>query len=297
MFKKVFCISLEHDIEKRERTTKQLSKLQIPFEFHNACYGREHLLIDEQHVVPFGSEKGKWACNEFFVGPNARFIFDEWNKHMLVGEYGCIQSHIDVAKKAKELKLDGYLVLEDDVGISEDFWERIDLLEKEWPEDADIVFLGNIIHGKKLPNEKYKHSTHLWKIKTIKIQATHAFIVRANAYDKLIERWGEFDDIADNKLIDTCKSGELNGYVMLPYVTYQRDEYSEVNQTKNKEGKKKLRKMPQTRILYSEDSDISHAFGWEGKDDIDFSKKKTLQTEKELQFNGGNSDQKNKKLF
>ena len=207
-----------------------MNKLSIPFEFHYGFDGNK--LLSNEEIAKYSVSKQAGH-------------FGDWS--MSKGHYGCIQSHIDVCQKAKDLGLSSYLVFEDDVRISNDFWNRIKIIEEEIPEDIDFIFLGNIFYDESLIKNK-RISKHLWNVNGMEIFGTHSFIVRSSIYDKLISLWKQFDDIVDLKIIRAAKNKKFNMCMLIPHCTYQAPGYSDINNTN--------RSMIASTYLYSEKPDI-----------------------------------------
>ncbi len=232
LFEQIYVLTLEKNKEKQAIITEHLGKLDIGFEFWYGFNGNDDLTDEE--------------IAKYTVSPAARAFSRGERKPMTKGEYGCLKSHADIARDARKRGFNGYLVLEDDARVAPDFWERIKQLESEFPADTELLFLGNIFYGKKLPiRKKYQLTEHIWNFKTMNIMATHAFIVREAAYDRMIDLWESFDDIADLKIISAAKKEVVKGYCMLPYCAYQADGRSDINN--------KNRDMVSTRRLYSDD--------------------------------------------
>ena len=231
-FDNIYVLTLEKNKEKQDNIKNHLESFGIPFEFWFGFNGNVEL--SDQQIATHT------------VSPGARAFSRGEHKPMLKGEYGAVRSHADIAKNARERGLKNYLIFEDDARVSSDFWERIKILETEAPKDADIILLGTIFYGKKLPLKKYQVTDHLWDFKTMNIFGFHAYTVNQKAYDKMIELWEEFNDIADLKIISACKKKVLTGYCMIPHCSYQSSGISDINISK------KDRDMIRTKLLYSE---------------------------------------------
>ena len=102
------------------------------------------------------------------------------------GRAGCALSHAKILRKAKELNLDNYLVLEDDFDLCyspEDCLESLRLSLKELPENWNILYLGGNLTDEygTFPLEKF--TDNLFKLNSC--HTTHSFAVNSNFYDPL----------------------------------------------------------------------------------------------------------------
>jgi len=97
------------------------------------------------------------------------------------GGVGCMKSHLEVLKLAKQRGYNSVLILEDDFTFSVDrqtFWKELKTFEDK-KIDYDVVMLGcNLMKA-------YVFDDQLYKI--IEAQTTSAYIVHSRMYDKLIE--------------------------------------------------------------------------------------------------------------
>lgn len=110
---KVFVINLKKRFDRRFLISRQLDKLNIPFE------------LVEGTLSPGNKALGK-------------------------GELGCLLSHFFVLKYAQHLKLKNCLILEDDAKFSKKFIENFEALDI--PQDWDMLYLGgNVLEKRELP--------------------------------------------------------------------------------------------------------------------------------------------------
>lgn len=100
---------------------------------------------------------------------------------------GCFGSHINAIKYAKEHDLEKILILEDDIIIRDNFDCLNDL-----PNDWDMIYLGGILTKQTELKEKWVRGT-IW--------CNHAYIVKKNMYDVILQKYSEFgpEEIISNK--------------------------------------------------------------------------------------------------
>jgi glycosyl transferase, family 25 len=97
------------------------------------------------------------------------------------GGVGCMKSHIEVLKMAKERGYNSVLILEDDFMFlvdRETFWKELKNIEAK-SIDYDVIMLGcNLMKA-------YMFDDQLYKV--LEAQTTSGYIVHSRMYDKLIE--------------------------------------------------------------------------------------------------------------
>ena len=278
VFEKAYVIILKENIpSKDERIKEMLSVLDIPWEYHYAFNGEKELSDED--------------IKNYTLGPGARRGSSE-RVPMKKGEYGCVRSHVDVAKRARDENLSGYLVLEEDTLISPDFRERLVTIEKEMPEDTDMIFPGVNYLGPRLnpgsdrhttrmlPPIKHRKTEHLWDFSTIKHFGTFAILIKAQSYDKIIELWEHYDNIADLQVYNAGRREELKILNLVPTCTYKKDGQSFINN--------RTRDYHNTRSLYSPSPDIENAIGIRKL----IKEGKIIKNKYEVHWNGNWSQQK-----
>jgi GR25 family glycosyltransferase involved in LPS biosynthesis len=97
------------------------------------------------------------------------------------GQLACLSSHYNIIKKAKHNDFSKILIFEDDVILSDKlmdiFQKNIDTVPKDW---KMLYFGGNHLNGlEKITNNVYKMISSL---------TTHAYAVRSELYDEILNR-------------------------------------------------------------------------------------------------------------
>lgn len=135
--------------------------------------------------------------------------------HATIGAYGCKLSHINILKEAKRRGLETVLIFEDDaifgIEFAADFPRIVEDLSKQ-PWDMCFLFTGFTTKNIK------RISKVLAKIEGT--QCTHAYLVHARAYDKLLEAYENPEDKRDIDVIN-WKLGTLNIYAAWNDLVYQ----------------------------------------------------------------------------
>lgn len=114
-----FCISLKRSKERRDLVQKEFKKHKLDVKFFDAV-DRNDVTVPELCEIPRRSE----------VYPHTP------------GIHACMLSHLELYKKAAELKLPAICVFEDDVILADDFIQRIRYIEALENFEFDMLSLG-----------------------------------------------------------------------------------------------------------------------------------------------------------
>jgi len=162
-FDKVFVINLKERPEKLNDCTKLLNKLNIEFEVYEALNCVLGIPEDypEKPLVGFLTNKP--------------------------GAFGCLISHLEVIKIAKERGYEKILVLEDDIDATKNFLELFSEKIKDLPDDWHLVYLGGSGHTGSTESEVTEKITENIS-KTFSTYTTSSYGVHIRAYETIIER-------------------------------------------------------------------------------------------------------------
>ena len=131
---KIYVINLNKNKDRWDVISKAAKKANIPITRFNAIYGKE---LPPNH-------------------PDIIKYFDKNNK-LNSGQIGCALSHIKILEEAVKNNYDNILVFEDDAIIPPDFWEKLEPVVNELPDDWDILSLNCVrCKGKKYKYNLYK---------------------------------------------------------------------------------------------------------------------------------------------
>lgn len=136
---------------------------------------------------------------------------------LLKGEIGCLQSHLEIIKKAKQNNYNNVLVLEDDFVFVDDFDKKFNDVIDDVPDNWNFLyFSGNHVGNLFKINENISRMTYTL--------TTHTYAVRSNMYDVLIPNISKMEKQVDNYYADLMRI--FNAYVTIPHLTYQRTGFS-----------------------------------------------------------------------
>jgi GR25 family glycosyltransferase involved in LPS biosynthesis len=98
------------------------------------------------------------------------------------GNYGCFLSHINIIKESKNRNLDYVLIFEDDIKLSDDFYDCLIYLEK-CNIDFDMFYFGGAFNNFTNKIEKTENK-FIYKYKGA--AGLHAYIVSSSIYDYIL---------------------------------------------------------------------------------------------------------------
>lgn len=121
------------------------------------------------------------------------------------GGIGCTESHLNVLKKARDLKLESVIIFEDDFQflISREEYDQILL---NLPTNYDVVMLSYNIKQSEPFNEMFG--------KVLEVQTTSGYIVHSRFYEKII-----------NRVEEGLRLFKLYPYIDPVYDKYINDQY------------------------------------------------------------------------
>jgi len=130
------------------------------------------------------------------------------------GRAGCALSHATILRKAAELGLKNYLVLEDDFDLCyppEECLESLRLTHQELPEEWDILYLGGNLTDEYGTFPLGNFSDNLFRLKSC--HTTHSFAVNSNFYELLDQKLPTEENIltwlSEKKAIDVYFSRHI----------------------------------------------------------------------------------------
>lgn len=155
----IYLINLERRTDKLEKVSKKLCKLNIKFEKFNAVDGSNIKIRDEWIQC---LEKGSRITSP--------------------GAYGCLLSHLQIIKNAKQENFKNILIFEDDIIFHKEFNNELRKLNSV-PNDYSIIYLGGT---------QFKHVGNNFSInrnyyKGNETYGTFAYIIKNTMFDILID--------------------------------------------------------------------------------------------------------------
>lgn len=145
----------------------------------------------------------------------------EFPEEIKEGAVGCALSHLFTLKIAKQNNLNSFLLLEDDIVFSDNMNEKFFKILDQVPSDWDMLYLGGQhFHGmnlKQIDENVYKCEYTL---------AAHSVAFRNTVYDRFINSIIDITKPCDIHYAESHR--EINAYVLIPHLTWQRNTYSDI---------------------------------------------------------------------
>ena len=135
------------------------------------------------------------------------------------GAYGCLLSHVEVVREARESGADSVLIFEDDAVLAPDFQDRFAGYFKEVPDDWDMLYLG-ALHK----DEPIRISEHAGRI--TKANSTYAYALKRTVFDEFIALNSRAEHVLDMNSYQLQE--RFNCYCFMPNLAWVEAEYSDV---------------------------------------------------------------------
>ena len=124
---------------------------------------------------------------------------------------GCLESHLQLIKQAKQNNLEYVAILEDDAKF-------IRKPEFTLPKDFVLFYLGGSIKSIDSCDNTCNKALEVW--------STHAYVLHSNSFDRVINDLEMYDGPIDQYYVSLQKEG--NCYVVKPLITTQKSGYSDI---------------------------------------------------------------------
>lgn len=135
------------------------------------------------------------------------------------GAYGCLRSHVEVVRNARDTGAPSVLIFEDDAIFGPRIKEQFETFIQELPDDWDMLFFG-ALHK----DEPIKISEHIGRI--TKANSTFAYAIRNTVFDAFIELNSRAEHVLD--MNSYLLQERFNCYCFMPNLVWVESEYSDV---------------------------------------------------------------------
>ena len=137
------------------------------------------------------------------------------------GAYGCLRSHVEVVRRARDLGVSSVLIFEDDVAFDEDFETKFAAGIADLPADWDMLFFG-ALHKE----EPIRITENLARI--TQANSTFACALRGTVFDAFIELNSNTKEVLDiNSLV---LQQRFNCYCFMPHLAWVETDVSDAQQ-------------------------------------------------------------------
>jgi len=130
-------------------------------------------------------------------------------------ELGIIMTQIAAIKFAQMMNFENVIILEDDVILCQDWWERLDILKEKLPENWEHVYLSG--HSDYVKFNVYEKPT---LIPAPKMVGAFSYLVNKKAYSKIIKFTMSFMTTFDDMIMHMIDQKGLNSYAYFPFMTF-----------------------------------------------------------------------------
>lgn len=188
--------------------------------------------FDKTFCVNLDSRKDRWeeAQKEFrkhslkverIPGIDGSKMNLDFPPEIKEGAVGCALSQLFCLKYAKQLGLNTFLFLEDDIEFDNDVNNLFNQYIMEVPPLWDMLYLGGQhFHGMNLEQV----SEHIFKCEYT--LCAHSVAINRTVYDRFIDKLIDITKPCDVHYAESHK--EINAYVIIPHLTWQRNSYSNI---------------------------------------------------------------------
>jgi GR25 family glycosyltransferase involved in LPS biosynthesis len=137
------------------------------------------------------------------------------------GAYGCLLSHLQVIREARQLGASSVLIFEDDVVFDPHLQKKFSTCIKQLPPDWDMLFFG-ALHK----DEPIKVADNIARIS--KANSTYAYALRDTVFDDFIELNRKTEEVLDNNSL--VLQQQFNCYCFMPHLAWVETDYSDAQQ-------------------------------------------------------------------
>ncbi len=137
------------------------------------------------------------------------------------GAYGCLLSHLQVVREARQRGLPSVLIFEDDVVFDDQLETKLEACIEELPSDWDMLFFG-ALHK----DEPTKVSENIARI--TQANSTYACALRSTVFDAFIELNSQTEEVLDNNSL--LLQQKFKCYCFMPHLAWVETDYSDAQQ-------------------------------------------------------------------
>ena len=212
-FDKIICINLDKRTDRWTESLEQFKKAGIEVERFSAVYGNPRKWV---HVKDRTAGKDPSDIN--YIKPES-----------FGGVAGCIASHTDIWKLAKEKGWKNVLIIEDDCDFIDNITTVIHEKMKEVPNDWDLLYFGGVheTRGGRFIPKKITENV----VKCARMITTTCYAINTNIVDMALdivfkeEPW--FHTAIDGYL-GAYIQPKCNAYAFHPPIAWQRGSHSDI---------------------------------------------------------------------
>jgi GR25 family glycosyltransferase involved in LPS biosynthesis len=134
------------------------------------------------------------------------------------GAYGCLLSHVQVVREARQLGIPSVLIFEDDVVFDQHLQKKFRSYIEQLPPRWDMLFFG-ALHK----DEPVKVSENVARL--TRSNSTYAYALRETVFDAFIELNQRAEDVLDNN--NFILQQQFDCYCFMPHLAWVETGYSD----------------------------------------------------------------------
>ena len=190
-------LNLERALDRKELITYQLKELDLDYIIFPAFDGKDIINTSIQVPIVTGAGLGR---------------------KLEKAEIAIIMSHMAALKHAQIMGYEEVIILEDDVVLCEDFRHRINLVHGYAKDDWEYIYLSGHSDYVDIPTSNTIKMPVL--LPAPMMVGAFSYMVKPSAIPKLLRYASQMVTTYDDMITLKIKSGKLNGYIYLPFLTY-----------------------------------------------------------------------------
>lgn len=188
-FDHIYVVNLKHHVEKRLKIAHQLYQRDISFELFDACNGYigepyEH--YKRYSEIPAGQLRRYPEYNQREIKRGSKFLES-------AGAFGYLYSYLKILKDAKSKGYKKFLILEDDIILSNDFEYRLFSFMNSVSTDWKIIQLGASQYGWDSVNLNDAEQNGYYYPKSLDTCGSFAIALDCSIVDEMIEAQEAFE--------------------------------------------------------------------------------------------------------
>jgi len=201
-FDKVYLINLKRRPDKLKTSSDLLKKLNIEFEVFEA--------VDFCDGIPA----------DYYIQP----VPESFLTKVQPGAFGCLMSHLEIIKDAKEKGYNKIFIFEDDIAADDSFPIQFNTKVKDLPSDWKLFYLGASGHTGVPKKPITEHISQTFESFT-----TGSYGVHSSIYDRILEEYKTPCRTIDQFYVRAIQQ-EYNCYVTSPTIMWQEAGFSDIAQ-------------------------------------------------------------------
>ena len=135
------------------------------------------------------------------------------------GAYGCLSSHLEIVRKARDRGYANVLIFEDDVVFDAELEARLPGILAELPDDWDMFFLGGCHREAPI-----RVTPNIFRM--TRTYATHAYVLNHTVYESFIHQNSTYGKPVDMNNGDLQQTHAC--YCAIPHLAWQQEGWSDI---------------------------------------------------------------------